>query len=109
MKENSQNQKVALITGAARRIGAAIARQLHAAGMNIVLHYHTSKKEATSLCAQLNRKRPQSAVTLQANLADIASLEPLIKQAALCWHRLDALINNASQFYQTPIKGTNDE
>ena len=97
------NQKVVLITGAARRIGAETARVLHAAGMNIILHYHASGAEAEQLAFSLNKIRPHSAITLQANLSILAEIQPLIEQAVAVWGHLDALINNASRFYKTEI------
>jgi pteridine reductase len=95
--------KVALITGAARRIGAEIAHALHAVGINVVLHYHRSKTEAERLCHIFNEQRPHSAVLLQADLTDISGLNHLVKQAAHCFGHLDILINNASQFYKTHL------
>lgn len=95
--------KVALITGAARRVGAEMARVLHAAGMNIILHYHQSVAAATELCAELNTARPASAVLLSANLADIQQITPLVTQAVQTWGRLDYLVNNAARFYPTRI------
>lgn len=96
------NDKVALITGAARRIGAAIARELHAAGWRVLLHYRGSADEAKTLAAELNALRPASAYVLQADLADTMALEKLAAQAKAQWGRLDALINNASEYYPTP-------
>lgn len=95
--------KVALITGAARRVGADTARVLHAANMNIVLHYHHSEQEAKDLCAQLNAQRPHSAITLAADLHHTSQLAYLVQQAASEWGRLDVLINNASRFYKTAM------
>jgi pteridine reductase len=95
--------RVALITGAARRIGAAIAQKLHQEGLCIAIHYHTSKQEAKALAAILNRKRAHSAITLCADLAHEASLSPLVHAAHAAWGRLDALINNAALFYPTPF------
>src|SRR5579872_3096714 len=95
--------KTVLITGAARRIGAAIAERLHAAGMNIVLHYHSSKKEAAQLCKILNKKRENSAIIVSVDLLKTSRLEGLIKQAAAAWGRLDVLVNNASRFYKTQV------
>ena len=103
MKKNTSNEKVALITGAARRIGAETARILHAAGMNVVLHYNASEEEAISLCEQLNQKREHSAVVIQAALQEAESEKALVKQAAAVWKRLDVLVNNASRFYRTMI------
>jgi len=92
----------ALITGAAKRIGAEISRMLHAEGMNIAIHYRSSKDEAQALCNELNALRADSAIILQADLLHTAELDQLVKQAADYWGRLDALINNASSFYPMP-------
>ena len=97
------HNKTALITGGAKRIGAEIARMLHAEGMNIAIHYRSSKDEAQQLCNQLNKLRENSAIILQANLLQIADLPTLVNQAAKHWGGLDALINNASTFYPTPV------
>lgn len=94
---------VALITGGARRIGAEIAQQLHQAGFNLVLHYRHSVDEAEALASVLNSQRPASVKILAADLLDITAVEELAKQAQACWGRIDALINNASSFYPTPI------
>ena len=105
---NHLDNKVALITGAARRIGAEIARQLHAAGADVVIHYRSSSAEADELAESLNEQRSDSARTLAGDLQDTASIAPLVK-AAVDWHgRLDILINNASSFYPTPV-GSIDE
>lgn len=98
-----QNTKVALVTGAARRIGAEIASQLHEAGWNIVLHYRHSREAAENLCQLLNQKRQHSAVLLAAELRDIKALPEFVQQAANAWGRLDALVNNASCFIKTPL------
>lgn len=95
--------KVALITGAAQRIGAVIARRLHAAGMNLVLHYRGSRAAAHALQEELNRERSDSVILVQADLLAPPGLTALAKQAAEAWGRLDVLINNASTFYPTPI------
>jgi len=95
--------KVALITGAARRIGAEIAETLHAAGMNVVLHYHRSEAEAKTLCARFNQQRAHSAVLVQADLADLSGLESVIQKTVQEWGRLDVLINNASRFDKTKV------
>ena len=94
--------KTALITGAARRIGAAVARRLHAEGMNLVLHYRNSELDAQALCRTLNAARRDSAIVAQADLANLGGFGSLIK-AALQWGSLDLLLNNASVFYATPI------
>jgi len=94
---------VVLITGAARRIGAAVVRRLHAEGFDIALHYHRSTVEAQALAAELNALRADSVLTLSADLADDARLTTMVEEAAR-WHgRLDALVNNASSFHATPV------
>lgn len=95
--------KTVLITGAAKRIGAEISRMLHADGMNIVIHYRSSKDEAQALCNELNALRADSAIILQADLHQTSELATLVQQAADYWGRLDVLINNASTFYPTPV------
>jgi len=109
--ENHQElkEKVALITGAARRVGAVIARTLHAEGMNVVLHYLSSHKEAENLRDQLNNIRPDSAITLTCDLHDTSALAQLIEQSIQPWGRLDALVNNASAFYPTPAGTITEE
>jgi pteridine reductase len=94
---------VALITGSAKRVGAAIAKTLHAAGFDLALHYRHSQAEAAALAEQLERERPGSIHLLQADLNDSASLAPLVHAAQARFQRLDALINNASSFYPTPL------
>jgi len=100
--------KTVLLTGGARRIGAAIARALHQAGMNLALHYRSSSEEAAALRDELNRQRADSVLLLQADLRDTASLPALVEQAVIRWGRLDALINNASSFYATPLGRTTE-
>ncbi len=99
----SLDGRVALITGAARRVGAVIARTLHAAGMNVVLHYRSSRDEANILRDSLNALRPDSASCLQCELHDTPALEQMAKQAQQIWQRLDVLVNNASSFQATPV------
>ena len=101
MSKNPLSSKVAVITGAARRIGASIARILHASDMNIVLHYKVSEEEAVTLCQEFNQKRPSSAIALRADLLDFDSSKVFVQQAAETWKRLDVLVNNASRFYRT--------
>ena len=100
--------KVALVTGAARRVGAEIARELHRSGLNVVIHYRESAEAATVLRDELLAARPDSAGLIRADLLDTASLPGVIAQAQGLWGRLDALVNNASGFYPTPV-GTIDE
>lgn len=101
-------QKVALITGAGRRIGAAIARNLHENGMNVALHYYQSAKEAEQLCAELNTNRQHSATTIKANLTEISTLSSLVEQTVATWERLDLVVNNASRFYRTAVGETTE-
>lgn len=103
MSNHPLTDKVVLVTGAARRIGAAIARTLHASGMRVVLHYHASHEEALALSEALNQARPNSAITLHCDLQDSHSIHELVKKAAENWGRLDVLVNNASRFYKTPM------
>ena len=100
--------KTALITGAAKRIGAAIAKHLHKSGMDIIVHHHTSAKEADELVNSLNATRTDSAITLQANLEQQESYDALVKEALLFKGKIDVLINNASVFYPTNIEDMNE-
>jgi pteridine reductase len=95
--------KVALVTGGAQRIGAQIVRTLHAAGMRVAIHYHASSAAADQLAGELNSLRPSSATTLPADLDDGACLTGLIAAVEARFGRLDALVNNASRFYPTPV------
>ena len=97
---------VVLVTGAARRIGAAIARRLHAAGFDLALHYRDSAGEAQALAAELESARAGSVVLLQADLAQFDRLPELVAKAVGRFGRLDALVNNASAFYPTPFGAT---
>jgi pteridine reductase len=94
---------VALITGGAKRVGAVIARTLHASGYDLVLHCRHSIAEAEALAAELSQQRAGSVLVLQAELADTQRLPQLIDATLARYGRLDALINNASAFYDTPI------
>jgi len=95
--------KTALITGAARRVGATIARKLHAAGANVVLHYRSSVEAAAAVARDLNGIRPDSVVLFEADLLDIKQLEMLPEVATSNFGTLDILVNNASTFYPTPM------
>lgn len=107
---NSQtlDNKTALITGGARRIGATISRYLHAAGMDVIIHYRQSQAEAEALAGELNASRSGSATCLRADLTETDSLQSLVHDARRFKGRLDALINNASVFYPTPIESLNE-
>lgn len=95
--------KVVLVTGASRRIGAEIVRVLHAAGYGVALHFHRSAESAETLAADLNARRPDSVQLLRADLNDAANLPNLVEQVLKRWGRLDAMVNNASVFYPTPL------
>jgi pteridine reductase len=95
--------KVVLITGGAKRVGAATCRRLHAAGANLMLHYRVSAGEARLLQAELNHQRKDSVALIQADLLDIAKLPAMVEQTVQSFGRLDALVNNASSFFQTPV------
>ncbi len=101
--------KVILVTGAARRVGATIARMLHAEGANVCIHYRGSRDEANELVAQLLRERPDSAVALSADLDAPSARRKLIDQASARWNRLDVLVNNASGFYPTPVESATEQ
>ena len=105
----NQHVKTILITGGAKRIGRQMAITLHQAGHNIVVHYRSSAGPASELVAQLNGKRENSALALQGELLDIASIPALVATAAEAFGGLDVLINNASTFYPTPIELLEDE
>jgi len=95
--------KVVLITGGARRVGAAVTRHLHAAGANLVIHYRNSATEANALRDSLNASRPESAITLACDLLDVSVLDGLVQSTLQRFGKLDVLINNASSFYATPV------
>lgn len=100
----STTRRVVLITGAARRVGAAIARRLHADGDDLALHYRTSSADMQLLADELDAARPGSTLTLQAELADFDRLPELVARTVGHFGRLDALVNNASAFYPTPAR-----
>lgn len=103
MQENTLMGKTALISGGARRVGAEIARTLHDQGMNLVIHYRASKDDAHALKTELEHHRPNSVALAQGDLLDVASLPGVVEAAAAAFGRLDALVNNASSFYPTPV------
>jgi len=95
--------KVVLITGGAKRVGAAICRRLHGAGARLMLHYRASAGEARLLQAELNHVRANSVALIQADLLDVGKLPSLVEQTVQSFGRLDVLVNNASSFFQTPV------
>ena len=103
MSAPTSGAPVALITGAARRVGAVIARRLHAAGYDLALHYRSSTDEMLALEQELEAARPGSVLAIRAELADPGAETVLVSSTLARFGRLDALINNASSFYRTPI------
>lgn len=100
--------RAVLVTGGAKRVGAAICRRLHAAGANVAVHYRSSVQQAQGLCDELNELRPDSAAVFQADLLDLAALPQLVRAVVGRFGRLDALVNNASSFYATPLAGIDE-
>lgn len=92
-----------LITGAAKRLGAAIARGFHAAGANVAIHFHQSATDAERLRDELNAVRSLSAITIGADLLDTSRLPAIVERTVAAFGRLDVLVNNASSFYPTPL------
>jgi pteridine reductase len=97
------SEKVALITGGARRVGAAICRRLHQSGVNLMVHYRTSVQEARALQEQLNETRPGSVALVQADLLNTATLPTMVAETVREFGQLDIVINNASSFFPTPL------
>ena len=95
--------KAYLVTGAARRVGAAIVRRLHADGGNVLIHYRSARREAEALVAELNAKRPHSAEAHGMDLSATDGLQALVGAALGAYGRLDGLVNNASGFFPTPL------
>jgi pteridine reductase len=103
MTEASLESKVALVTGAARRVGAAIARRLHAAGANVVIHYRGADADAAQLEKELNAARAGSAMKVKGDLLAPVAPKALVDAALQRYARLDFLVNNASAFYPTAL------
>ena len=103
MSEANLENRVVLVTGAARRIGAAIVTCLHENGARVAVHYRGSADEAERLVHTLNERRPDSAAAFQADLLEIPDIRRLIDEVVAWGDRLDGLVNNASTFYPTPI------
>jgi pteridine reductase len=95
--------KIALITGAAKRVGAIIATHLHRQGYSVLIHYNRSTTEAQTLADTLNSVRPNSAHAFQADLNNMNEVEQLAQNSLKHWGRIDLLVNNASSFYPTPL------
>jgi pteridine reductase len=102
-RDGSLTGKTVLITGGARRVGAAIVRALHGAGANLAIHYRNSAKEAEALAADLNGARAKSAAIVQADLLEVGKLPSLVEFAVRSFGGLDVLVNNASTFYPTKV------
>jgi pteridine reductase len=103
--DDSLAGKAALVTGGARRVGAAIVRRLHAAGAAVVIHYRDSEADAAKLEAELNAVRPKSAVRVKAELLAPIAPRALVAAASDAFGRLDLLVNNASSFFPVPLGG----
>jgi pteridine reductase len=99
----------ALVTGAAKRIGAVVASTLHEAGANVVVHYHRSADDAEHLVDELNGRRRDSAFTVSADVRDVGSLERMAEVVLGRTGRVDVLVNNASNFYPTPLGTVTEE
>lgn len=106
MQNNSLQDKVALVTGGAQRIGAAIATRLHESGMKLVIHYRSAETEAHALQDALNGKRSESVVLVRGDLLDVDKSRHLVSQCIQSCGRLDVIVNNASTFYPTPLGAT---
>ncbi|MDD5321321.1 MAG: pteridine reductase [Methylococcales bacterium] len=102
-------QKNILITGSAKRLGAACARLLHSEGCNVFLHYRSSQEAAFQLCAELNEIRPDSAKIMRADLLDRFELEAVAAAASMAWGGIDVLVNNASSFYPTAVASVTEQ
>ncbi|HYX65257.1 MAG TPA: SDR family NAD(P)-dependent oxidoreductase, partial [Burkholderiales bacterium] len=101
--DDSLAGKSALVTGGARRVGAAIVRRLHAAGASVLIHYRDSEDDAAALEAELNAARPRSAAKVKAELLAPIAPRALVSAAVDAYGRLDVLVNNASSFFPVPL------
>lgn len=108
MKIEAYSQ-VALITGAAKRVGAVIAKSLHRKKIRVVLHYRSSENEVKKLADKLNSVVPNTARTLKADLLDTSDLSRVIPEVINQWGRLDILVNNASIYYETFIGSVTEQ
>ena len=103
------NQKIALVTGATRRIGAAIARTLHSRGLDLIMHYRSASESAEHLAAEFNELRPGSTRILSADFEDPEQLDAMIGHVQTMTARLDVLVNNASTFEPSTIGNVDGE
>jgi pteridine reductase len=108
METNLEN-KVILITGGAKRVGASICRLLHAHGAKLMIHYRSSINEARALQSELNLKRPNSVAIIQGDLLNLSVLPSLIQETVQHFGKLDVLINNASSYYSTELGAIHEE
>jgi pteridine reductase len=104
--KNAQQQKTALVTGAAARIGAAIAEALHQRGCLVAIHYNSNRDDAEALAERLNAVRGGSAFAVQADLSQSAGIDQLAQRFRSRCERLDVLVNNASRFYPNVVGET---
>ena len=107
--EASLQNKIVLITGGAKRVGASICRLLHANGANLMIHYRSSVNEARVLQAELNLQRPNSVAIIQGDLLNLSVLPSLVQETIKHFGKLDVLINNASSYYPTEIGDIQEE
>jgi len=106
--DSSLENKVILITGGAKRVGAAICRLLHAGGAQLMIHYRSSDDEARTLQTELNLQRPNSVAIIQGDLLRLSVLPKLVQETVQHFGRLDALINNASSYYPSELGTINE-
>ena len=109
MSGSMLRNKVALVTGSAKRLGAASVKALHSAGANVVVHYHQSQSTAEQLVDELNGLRADSAISVGTQLGTRVQAEWLVEQSIKRWERLDIVVNNASSYFSTPIGDIVDE
>ena len=107
--EQGMQGKVVLVTGGAKRVGAAICRCLHAAGAQLAVHYRNSAQEALALQNELSMLRANSVAIFQADLLDLKALPQLVAEVIAKFGHLDALVNNASSFYATPLADIDEQ
>ncbi len=109
LSNKALNNKVVLITGGAKRVGAAICRMLHAEGAQLMIHYRSSAFEARALQSELNLSRADSVEIIQGDLLDMAVVDKLVNTTVKHFGKLDVLINNASSYYSTELGNINED